>query len=184
MGLQEFAAAIGSTALSTALKTDSWIVPFLQSVHILMIGVVFVSILMISLRVLDRVRVDEPLALVWRRFAPFMWTGLVVMAITGALLTIAEPVREFMTLSFRLKMLLLVICIVSAVVFGRSVRAAARSAPAAAGVEPPLPAGVRVAAVVTLVLWLAIIFLGRAIAYDTSVWGDWSPTVSLGGAAT
>ncbi len=61
MSLQEFAAGIQSTSLSTALKSVSWIVPTLQSVHILMIGVVFVSILMISLRVLGRVRADEPL---------------------------------------------------------------------------------------------------------------------------
>jgi hypothetical protein len=37
---------------------------------------------------------------------------------------------------------------------------------------------------VTLLLWVAIIFLGRAIAYDDSVWGGWSPVESLGGAAT
>ncbi len=184
MSLQEFAAGIQSTSLSTALKSVSWIVPTLQSVHILMIGVVFVSILMISLRVLGRVRADEPLVRVWNRFAPFLWSGVAVMAVTGVVLTIAEPVREFMTLSFRLKMLLLVICIGSAAAFGRSVRGAARVAGVATGVEPPLPAGVRLAAVATLVLWIAIIFLGRAIAYDTPVWGDWSPTVSLGGAAT
>ena len=28
-----------------------------------------------------------------------------------------------------------------------------------------------------MVLWLAIIFLGRAIAYDDWVWGSWSPAV-------
>ena len=31
----------------------------------------------------------------------------------------------------------------------------------------------RVAAVVTVLLWLAIIFMGRSIAYDVEVWGSW-----------
>jgi hypothetical protein len=26
-----------------------------------------------------------------------------------------------------------------------------------------------------VILWLAVIFLGRAIAYDVEVWGPWSP---------
>jgi hypothetical protein len=181
VSIQEFAAAIQSTSFSTSLKTASWIIPLLQSIHILMVGVVFVSILMIALRVLGRVRADEPLLRVWDRFAPFLWVGLAAMAITGTLLTIAEPVREFMTLSFRLKLVLLVVGIVSAAAFGRSVRRAAHSSAPLAG---RAPSGVRVAAVVTVALWLAIIFLGRAIAYDNAVWGDWSPTISLGGAVT
>jgi hypothetical protein len=183
MSVEGFAAALQSTAFSDALKSASWIVPTLQAAHILMIGVVFVSILMIALKVLGRTRADEPLSRVWQRFAPFLWAGLVVMAASGILLVIAEPVREFMTLSFRLKMLLLVFGIASAAMFGRRVRAAAGNV-ADSGGEQPASAGVRVAAVATVALWVAIIFLGRAIAYDDSVWGDWSPVESLGGAAT
>jgi hypothetical protein len=178
MSLLEVATAIDSTSLSTALKSVSWIVPLVQSVHILMVGVVFVSILMISLRLLGRVRADEPLPQVWSRFAPFFWTGLALMIITGALLVIAEPVREFMTLSFRLKMIALAICIVSAAVFGHRMRGASLSL----SQEAALPAGLRAVAIATLALWVAIIFLGRAIAYDDSVWGDWSPAVLQRGA--
>lgn len=177
MSLLELATAIDSTSLSTALKSVSWIVPLVQSVHILMVGVVFVSILMISLRLLGRVRADEPLPRVWSRFAPFFWTGLALMIVTGALLVIAEPVREFMTLSFRLKMIALAICIVSAAVFGHRMRGASLSVP-----QTAVPAGLRAVAVATLALWVAIIFLGRAIAYDDSVWGNWSPAVLQRGA--
>ncbi|MEO8315154.1 MAG: hypothetical protein ABI645_10190 [Pseudomonadota bacterium] len=182
MSLQAFANAIQSTSLSTVLKDHSWVVPCMQSVHIIMVGVVFVSILMISARVLGWLRADEPLQRVWNRFSPFLWAGLAVMAATGAVLTIAEPVRELMTLSFRLKMILLVVCITSAVFFGRSARSAVGVA--GAGAARPITAGMRATAIITLILWVAIIFLGRAIAYDNSVWGTWSPVQSLGGAAT
>jgi hypothetical protein len=183
MSVESFAASLQSTAFSDALKSAGWIVPTLQTAHILMIGVVFISILMIALKVFGRVRADEPLSRVWKRFAPFLWAGLVVMAVSGILLVIAEPVREFMTLSFRLKMLLLLFGVVSAAMFGRKVRAAAGSG-ADFGEHQPAPAGLRVAAMATVALWIAIIFLGRAIAYDDSVWGDWSPVESLGGAVT
>lgn len=180
MDLEQIAASIQSTSLSEALKDAAWVVPTLQSVHIVMIGVVFVSILVVALRVLGRMRAEQPLAEVWRRFSPFFWYGLVLMAISGAILVIAEPVREFMTLSFRLKVVLLIVGIASAAVFGRKVRSAAL----AAGDSARAPAGARIAAIATVVLWLAIIFLGRAIAYDDSIWGGWSPVKSLGGAAT
>jgi uncharacterized membrane protein SirB2 len=182
MTLLEFATWLQSTSLSVAIQSHGWVVPTLQSLHILMIGVVFISIMMIALRVLGRVRADEPMAAVWGRFAPFLWGGVALMVVTGVLLTLSEPVREFMTLSFRLKMALLVIGVTSAAAFGRSVQSTVRVGGAA--VAAPFPARVRIAAVATLLLWLAIILLGRAIAYDDVVWGSWSPAVLAGAGST
>jgi hypothetical protein len=167
--VREFAAWLQTTAVSVTIQSVTWIIPVLQSIHILMIGVVFVSSLMITLRVTGSVRADEPFAAVWSRFAPWMWGGLVVMALTGLTLIVAEPVREFTALSFWLKMALLAIGITSIVVFGRTLRPEAITSASA-----EFSAGRKAAAIATVVLWLAIIFLGRAIAYDTEVWGSLS----------
>jgi hypothetical protein len=175
MSLPGFATWLQTTSFSVFIQTHGWIVPTLQSIHIIMIGVVFVSILMVSLRILGRVRADEPLHAVWNRFAPFFWSGVVVMAVTGVLLTVSEPVRELMTLSFRLKMLLLAVAITSAIAFGRRVRTGAALERGGGA-----PGSMRAGAVVTIIVWLAIIFLGRAIAYDDVVWGSWSPAVLQG----
>jgi uncharacterized membrane protein len=116
------------------------------------------------------VRMDESFGTVWSRFAPWMWSGLVVMAVTGVVLVVGEPVREFTALSFWLKMGLIAIGVVTTIMFGRSVQATALAA--ARDVE--FSSGTKAASVVALVLWIAIIFLGRAIAYDTEVWGSLS----------
>ena len=72
-------------------------------------------------------------------------------------LIISEPVREFTATSFWLKMALLAAGIGAVAVLGSALRRdAAASRPLAA---------------LTVVLWLAVIFLGRAIAYDVEVWG-------------
>lgn len=177
MSLHSFATWLQSTSLSTAIQSSSWLVPVLQSTHIVMIGVVFVSVLIIASRVLGLARVDEPLGAVWRRFSPFLWGGLAVMAASGLLLTVAEPVREFMTLSFRLKLLLLAAGVAGAVLFGRRVRGLVAGDPRAAA----RPSGaLRLAAAATILLWLAVIFLGRAIAYDDTIWGSWSPAAQHG----
>jgi uncharacterized membrane protein SirB2 len=162
-----FAEWLGSTPLSVAVQSRLWLTPLLQSIHILMIGVVFVSILVVALRVLGRMRTDEPLADVWERFAPWFWSSLGVMAGTGIVLSIGEPLREVSALSFWIKMVLIVIGAGSAAYFGRTVAVAANSGATA------FSGGVRTVAVGTIVLWALIIFLGRAIAYDVEVWGSW-----------
>jgi uncharacterized membrane protein SirB2 len=161
----EFAEWLGSTPLSIGVQSRAWLTPLLQSIHILMIGIVFVSILVVALRVLGRARADESIAAVWRRFAPWFWPALVVMALSGIVLIIGEPVREATALSFWLKMSFIVIGVSSAALFGRSIRSAAKA--------EVFSTGARFVAVATVVLWLAIIFLGRAIAYDIEVWGSW-----------
>lgn len=166
----DFAAWLQATSLSVTIQSAGWAIPTLQSIHILMIAVVFVSILMIALRVLGRARMDQAFADVWRRFAPWMWSGLVVMALTGLLLVIAEPIRQVTSLSFWLKMGLLAVGIGSAIAFGRAIRPANLSA--AGG--PVFSSATKSGAVATVALWLAIIFLGRAIAYDVEVWGSLS----------
>ena len=166
--MRELAEWLQATAVSVTIQSVSWIIPLLQSIHILTIGVVFVSSLMIALRVLGRMRADEPFAQVWSRFAPWMWGGLLVMAVTGALLVVGEPVREVTALSFWIKMTLLVIGITSTALLGHSLKP---STPAAG---PEFSAAAKTASVAIVVLWLAIIFLGRAIAYDKEVWGSLS----------
>lgn len=165
----EFAEWLQTTALSVSIQSAGWIIPLLQSIHILTIGIVFVSILVIALRVLGRIRMDEPLGDVVQRFRVWIWTGLAVMAVTGVLLVIGEPVRQATATSFWLKMGLLLIALTSGAVFGRTLEAAGSR-----GLEPS--SATRMVAVATLVLWLTIIFLGRAIAYDVEVWGAWSLT--------
>jgi uncharacterized membrane protein SirB2 len=165
-----FAEWLQATALSAWIQAAGWVIPLLQSVHIVTIGIVFIAILMTVLRMHGRVHREESLATVWDRYAPWLWYGLVVMVGTGVLLIVGEPVRQFGSLSFWLKMLLLASGIAAAIVFSRSLLPSMQSAHADAAV----PASTRMAAIATLVLWLTIIFLGRAIGYDIEVWGAWS----------
>jgi hypothetical protein len=163
----EFAEWLGSTPLSVAIQSRLWLTPLLQTIHITMIGIVFVSMLIVALRVLGQVRTDEPLADVWHRFAPWFWAALGVMAGTGLVLTIGEPVRQVSALSFWLKMALIAVGIASAVYFGRTVNAVVVTADA----RPT--SGARFVAIATILLWVAIIFLGRSIAYDVEIWESW-----------
>lgn len=165
--MHEFAEWLGSTPLSVAIQSRLWLTPLLQTIHIVMIGIVFVSMLSVALRVLGQIRSDEPLAETWHRFAPWFWTALGVMAGTGLILTISEPVREVSALSFWIKMALIIVGVSSALYFGRTVAAAG------AGGSSVYSGRARVVAVATILLWVAILCLGRWIAYDVEIWQSW-----------
>jgi hypothetical protein len=158
----EFAEWLSATALHESIQKALWLTPLLQSIHIVMIGVVFVSILMIVLRIHDKVRTDQTFEQVYARFSPWMWVGFVILAITGIVLAIGEPVREVTAFSFWLKMVLIAVGLVSVSYFHRALAGHTGAA---------FPASIKTASAVTLAVWVFIVFLGRAIAYDTQVWG-------------
>jgi uncharacterized membrane protein SirB2 len=151
-----FAKWLQATPLSIALQSARWVVPTMQVIHIITLSVVFVSALMVILRALGRLRTDEPFADTWRLFSPWIRRGVVVLLLTGIVLTIAEPVREFTSSSFWTKMVLVLVAL---------------AATWAVGMRYRDDGGDRSGAVFALVVWIAIIFFGRAIAYDEQVWG-------------
>lgn len=149
-----FAAWLHDTPLSQTIQAVHWIVPLVQSIHIVMIGIVFVSSLMVCLRVLGRAGLDQTFDDVQRRFMPWMRGGLAVLLATGVILIIGEPAREFGATSFWLKMLLIIVAGVLNVGLARA----------------PATPSARGRAVALILVWVAIIFLGRAIAYDVEIW--------------
>jgi uncharacterized membrane protein SirB2 len=160
-----FAHWLQSTQFSIAIQSTLWLMPLVQAIHIVMIGIVFVSLLVICLRVLGRVRMDQGLDEVWARFAPWMWTALAVMAATGLVMIFGEPVREATATSFWLKMGLLLVAV-------GMVNGLRRSLVGQKG--PQFSPGARFMAIAVIVVLVAIVFLGRAIAYDVEVWGSWT----------
>jgi hypothetical protein len=144
---------LSRTSLSLAIQTHEWVIPTVQSIHIVAIGVALMSASMIAFRVLGWTAVDQTLADTRRRFWPSLVASLLVLLVTGALMVVGEPGRELLAFSFWLKMCLVVTAtLATAVVSRRAIK--------------PLT-------IVTLLLWMAIIFLGRLIAYD-HIWGSWS----------
>jgi hypothetical protein len=99
---------------------------------------------------------------------------LAALLVTGALMVIGEPVRELVTVSFWLKMSLIVVGTVIAAIFLRTLRKHEQ------GWEDTITKrlSIKLMAIFTFLIWLAIVVLGRMIAYD-HLWGAWSPARRL-----
>ena len=165
----QFTDWLSRTALSLAIQTHEWVIPTIQSIHIVGIGIVLVSVFMIVLRILGLAGRDQSLVETTARFGPWLFSALYVMLATGTLMVIGEPARELLAFSFWLKMSLVVLATVIAGFFGSSVRK--NEAYWESSIIKNL--STKSLALFTLLIWIAIVILGRLIAYD-HVWGSWS----------
>src|SRR5258706_1881446 len=113
---------LSRTSFSLAIQTREWIVPTIQSIHIVAIGVVLASVCMIVLRVLGRAGQDQSLMETTSRFGPWLFGALCVMLATGVLMVVGEPARELLAFSFWLKMVLVAAAALIAAMFQAAVR--------------------------------------------------------------
>ena len=165
--MHNFATWLYTTAPSVFIRShESWMIPTIQSVHIVGIATAVGSAFMIVMRVVGWMGADQSLLATQRRYGPWLTGALWVLLATGSLLVLAEPPREFDAISFWLKMALVALMAVIAFAFQRSVRRHDQQWETAVLDR----ASVKWAALATFLIWAAIIFLGRFIAYDT-VWG-------------
>jgi hypothetical protein len=103
---------LAATSVSVAFQTATWFVPAVQTVHILAVALLLTSVFRVSFQLLRVQEGSTELASVIVRSAPWVWWPLVVLLLTGVLLTITEPARELLNWAFRAKMILvLVLCV-------------------------------------------------------------------------
>lgn len=167
--MNDFAVWLSTTLPSVCIQNHQvWMIPVIQSLHIVGIGIAVGSTLMMTLRVLGWAGMDQTVLAIQRRFGPWLTGALCLLLASGGLLVVAEPVRELVTFSFWLKMLLVAVLTVLAAMFQASVRQREW--------EPTLVRrrSVRLAALLIFVVLGCIIILGRLIAYD-HIWGHLSP---------
>src|SRR5215510_13615930 len=105
--IREFAEWLSQTSPSMLIQIhNAWVIPTIQSIHIIAIGVVLTSVLMIDLRILGWAGHDQTLRETTDRFGPWLSWALLVLLVTGISMVIGEPVRALLSFSFWLKMLL------------------------------------------------------------------------------
>jgi hypothetical protein len=164
----QFTHWLSQTWLSLAIQTHEWIIPTIQSIHIVAIGIVMASVFMIDLRVLGLAGRDQSLLDTTRRFGPWLSGALCVLLGTGIVMIIGEPARELLAFSFWFKMFLVAVGTLIAAIFQITLKKNEHTW------EKSLHRwSVKSLAVFTFLIWVGIIILGRLIAYD-NVWGSWS----------
>lgn len=156
--MEQFATWLAATPASVVIQDRLWVVPTVQAVHILAIAMVLSSSGMVALRVFGRAGLRATPRETLSRYMPWLWGALLVLAVTGALLITGEPERSLLNPVFQLKMLLLVVAVAVTIILVRRIRTTLAA-------DQPAGAVLKLIVLINFVLWCAIVFAGRWIAY-------------------
>ena len=150
---------LAATSLSAAIDGALWLIPTVQTIHIISLALLFSTAAALALASYGHLARNVPLAQTARRFAPWVWATLALLLGTGVILIIGEPEREFINWAFWIKMPLIVIA-AAATAFLLS-----QLGQSEAVGDVIARAKVKAPATAVLLLWCLVVIFGRLIAY-------------------
>jgi len=164
MTIDEFLASLQASGLATRIRDSLYLFPLTESAHVIGLSLVFGTIAIVDMRLLGFASVRRPFSRISSDVLKWTWMAFALTVVTGSLMFITNAGVYYHNSFFRTKMLLLLLAGINVLMFeltaGRSVHHWDRHTAA------PL-AGKTIAAL-SLVLWLAIIFMGRWIGFTTT----------------
>lgn len=145
--------ALDQWVLAQALRRSVYVYPLVNALHILSLGVLVTSALLMDFRVLGlgrRLALDDVIG----ALRPVAMLALAGVVISGALLFIVQPLAYASNPVFLAKMTLLALAVANAAAFVLGRRH-----------DMPRSVVTRVQAILSVFLWVAVLLSGRAIAF-------------------
>jgi hypothetical protein len=147
--------ALGHSWLGQYMQASRWGFAVVEAIHLLGLAMLGGAVLIVDLRLLGLILKSESARTVSRGLSKVLLTSLVVMIVTGFTLVSEEALKCYHSPAFRLKMLLLAVVVVFYFTLHRA--ALLRTEKQQADIWS------RLAASVSLILWLGVGVAGRAI---------------------
>ena len=148
--------------IGTGIRESIWTFPAVEATHVLALAISVGILLWFDLRLMGWGMKHQPISKVHKQLMPYAFFGFVVMFVTGILLFWSEPEKCYLSGFFRAKMVFLLLAAVNAVYFELSTKKTIQEWDKYP--VPPLKA--RMAGLVSIISWTAVIVAGRATAYN------------------
>ena len=135
----------------------TWWFPLLESIHVLAIGIVVGSILMVDLRLLGVAARRYPASRMTRELVPWTWGAVCIAVVTGTGLFMTRATAYVENPAFQAKFLLLVLAFANMALFQFRTFRSVESWDTA----PATPLAAKVAGATSLILWAGVVLAGR-----------------------
>jgi len=161
MSLLSFAQWVQSTDFFTAIRSSWNIYPIIMATHLAGIALFGGMILAVDLRLLGIAMPKRPVADVVGQLRGLKHLGLTIVVTCGVLMLGSKAEEYYYNAFFRAKMAILALIVIHALVFRPSVYSRVAEFDQAARI----PGRAKLAAALSLVLWISMVIAGRGIGY-------------------
>lgn len=148
-----------SSWLAESIRQSLWLYPLLEILHILSFSILFGAVFLFDLRLLGFSR-RLPITALATHLFPWVYLSFGGTILTGFCLFIVDATAIAANLAFRLKLLLILLAAINAAVYQKSVSTSQKW-----NVGVSSPTKVKTIALISLILWTAVMICGRLIAY-------------------
>jgi hypothetical protein len=147
--------------LAVSIAESDWAFPIIETLHVIALALVIGTVCIVDLRILGWASVKRPYRELAGEVLPWTWAAFCLSAVTGCLMFITQAAEYSQNIAFRIKLVLLLLAGINVLVFELII---ARGAPRwNSGVPIPWPG--KMAAALSLTLWISIVFFGRRIGF-------------------
>lgn len=115
----------------------------------------------LDLRLLGLVMRRRTVSQVAAQFLPWVWSGFTVMILSGSMLFCSEAVKCYQSPFFRTKLVLVILAGMNALIFHKTIFRTVDSWDK----DTRTPWRARLAGACSLLLWIGVVAMGRALAY-------------------
>jgi hypothetical protein len=160
MTIQSILESIQASALAEWMRDTNPAMQVVESTHVLAAVLVLGTVLIADLRLLGITDSQRAFSRIGRETLPLTWVAFALAVVTGSLMFTTSAQTYFGNAAFQFKALALLAAGLNMLLFQLLT---ARGIAAWDSGKPPCPA--RIAGVVSLLLWAAVVLLGRWIGF-------------------
>ncbi len=149
------------SALAVSIAESNWAFPIVETIHVIALALTIGTVLIMDLRLLGLASAKQRYTALRRDVFPWTWWAFGGAVVSGCLMFITQATEYYKNEAFRIKLLLLLLAGINMLVFELII---ARGA-ANWNQESPVPWPGKVAALLSIALWISIVFFGRRVGF-------------------
>ena len=158
--------SIEYSSFGTSIAESLWAFPTIETIHVIALVTVLGTIAIVDLRMLGLAGMRAPVTEMTEDTLKWTWGAFILAAITGTLLWISKASTYMVNPYFLIKMGLLVLAGLNMLYFHFATYKTVHEW----DTGNQLPTGAKVAAILSLIFWIVIVFCGRAIGFTLGVY--------------
>lgn len=158
------AAWLEASAIATAIRNSLYLFAVIESFHVVGVAVVVGTVLVIDLRLLGLASSRRPFSAIAADVFRWTWLAFALAVTTGGLMFVTNATSYYVNTYFRVKMAMLLLAGLNMAAFELTARRSLQ----AWDRDVTAPRSGRRVALLSLAIWVVVVFLGRWVGFTLS----------------